>query len=56
MKDAIIISIVDENSSEFISTDGFTYKPANPSSVSLDSTKNNKDLAGKIINIKELEK
>ena len=37
--------ISDENSSEFISTDGFTYKPANPSSVSLDSTKNNKDLA-----------
>ena len=37
--------ISDENSSEFISTDGFTYKPANPSSVSLGSTKNNKDLA-----------
>tara|TARA_B100001996_G_C18530215_1_gene542713 strand:+ start:253 stop:786 length:534 start_codon:yes stop_codon:yes gene_type:complete len=36
--------ISNENSSEFISKDGFTYMPTNPSSISKDSMKNNKDL------------
>tara|TARA_B100001029_G_C15055951_1_gene454399 strand:- start:1436 stop:1942 length:507 start_codon:yes stop_codon:yes gene_type:complete len=36
--------IFNENSSEFISTDGFTYKPTNPFSISQNTTKNNEDL------------
>ena len=36
--------ISNENSSEFISKDGFTYMPTDPSSISKDSMSNNKDL------------
>ena len=35
--------VSDENSSEFISKDGFTYMPIDPSSISKDNMKNNKD-------------
>ena len=37
--------ISNENSSEFMSKDGFTYTPVNPSSISKDATIDDQDLS-----------